>query len=182
MKYDVIGGRPSNAFPGTLTRVDSPYEVVSYQPDPTNPPTRLGDPVVLDGTSGLPRKLLISDFDGTTHALLAPIFGFVVRQYPVTNTTYPPTADTIPGSPATGETLSIARGGYLNVFVTDYQGTPVTVGAPVRVANETSSNLLGSIQASAQGGDATLVATFASAPDVNGFAEIRITGNPLGTV
>ena len=58
MSYDVILGRRSSAFPGDLTRPNSPFEITGKAALSSNPPTVFGNPVALDATTGHIRPII----------------------------------------------------------------------------------------------------------------------------
>lgn len=108
--------------PGRPTQPNEPTQDTSAQPLVSNPPTRWGDPVVLDSSTGQLRPVGASDTS-------ASIFGALIQSKPTTSFVWPPVgyANGLTDVPTTGD-LGVMRKGHIGVRV---QGST----APVRGGN-----------------------------------------------
>lgn len=178
-QYDVIGGRASNAFPGTLLNVNNPHEIDSGIPNAATPPTRYGDPVVYDSVTNTFRPVLGTDTSAT------PIAGFVIKPFPQTSTDWPyGSTPTFPEVPSPTQTLNILREGTIGVYVCNAAAKPPVQGQPVYVqiiayGSGATAIPVGALSAFAEGtagADAFAItgATWAvSGVDANGFGAVR---------
>ena len=145
---------------------------VAAQPDPTNPPSLPGQPVIYDATSGLVRKIIAADGSTT----LASI-GFTARVYPfqqqVTSSNYG-AAGFGAVNLQTGIPIDTIRRGYTIVTVPSGQ-TPLP-GKPVFVWTAASSgaHIQGFCEAVTSAGNTAQLtnAIFHSGVDANGNCEI----------
>ena len=168
-QFDVIAGRTGASAPGTLTRINQPKEVVSGLALSSNPPTRFGDAVVRDSSTGNFRPVGAAD---TT----SNVFGLLVKPYPATSTVWPPVGF---ASEVTGvnpnDTLSILREGYISVQV---QGATAPVeGAAVYVQTTAATGIpVGTFSAVSSASNFALTGAewAVSGVDAQGFGEIRI--------
>ena len=167
-QFDVIAGRPSAAFPGTLTRTNLPHEVISAEPLSTST-VYFGNPVVRDSSTGLIRSFGASD---------TVAFGFAVKAFPTTQAQWPPAGFTFPEQASTTQTMSILREGYIQVQILG-AAAPVQGGVVYAQIVADTGIPVGSLTAVAEGsaGAHSVVlagATWASTGvDSNGFGEIR---------
>ncbi len=120
--------RMGAGIPGGVARIESanivPENILS-----TNPPTRYGDPVAYDPTTGYIRPIIAGD-------TAASVIGFLVRPFPTQSAdpAWPNDPLSNSGTPAIPPTNGIAdvlKAGYINVAVAG--AALATKGSPVYV-------------------------------------------------
>ena len=166
-QFDIIGGRTGSVAPGVLTRVNQPHEVVSGLALSSNAPTRWGDAVVRDASTGQFRPVGASD---------TAIYGLLVKPYPATSLTFLGSsfASEVTGVNA-NDTLNILRDGYIAVQV---QGATAPVqGGVVYVQTTAATGIpVGTFSAVSSASNFALAnAEWAvSGVDAQGVGEVRI--------
>jgi hypothetical protein len=133
-----------SGIPGNVSRVESAI-ITAELVLTTNPPTRYGDPVVLDSATGKVRPFGAGDVS-------TAFYGNIMRPYPTQGaaTGWPNQATEtagVPGTPYPGGICNILKAGYISVVI---NGTALAVkGAPVwvRIAGGTVSQPVGGIEA-----------------------------------
>lgn len=167
MSFDVIQYKAPSVFPGDLTRPTAPFTTESGVGLVSNFPTILGNPVVIDPTTGHYRPVIAAD---TT----ASIAGAVVRVFPTQTATYP-NALIGAGTSSTTDVLTILRDGYIGVAV---KGAAAPVkGDAVYVQTIAGIGLpIGCISAAVDGTNnfVWVGAQFTGGIDANGNSEIHI--------
>ena len=167
-QYDVIGGRPGSAAPGTLTRVNEPHEIVSGLPLASNPPTVFGNAVVRDASTGNFRPVGSAD-------VTANVYGLVVKPFGAqTSTSWPPAGWNTTSTVSATDTLSIGRMGYFAVQV-DGATAPVQGGAVYIQTTAVTGIPVGSFSAVSSADNFQWVGAewAVSGVDSQGFGEIR---------
>ncbi len=168
--------RMGAGIPGGVARIESanivPENILS-----TNPPTRYGDPVAYDPTTGYIRPIIAGD-------TAASVIGFLVRPFPTQSAdpAWPNDPLSNSGTPAIPPTNGIAdvlKAGYINVAVAG--AALATKGSPVyvRVGGATpGTNQIGDIEAAADATPANTIkvpnAYFRGPQDAMGNSEIYV--------
>lgn len=168
--------RMGAGIPGNVSRIES-ANIVPEQVLSTNPPTRYGDPVAYDATTGNIRPIIAGD-------TAASVIGFLVRPYPTQSSdpTWPndPLSSTgTPGIPRNTGIQDVLKAGYISVAV---MGTTLAAkGGPVfvRVGGATpGTNLIGDIEAAADATPANTIkvpnAYFRGPQDAAGNCEVYV--------
>lgn len=128
----------------------------------TNPPTFLGQAVMIDATSGQVRAPNSGD---------TGVYGFLVRAYPVQENTQTPALGS--AAPPTSGACSVLKKGYMSVTL--QSGTAVKDGKVyVSVAGSGGDALGGVYVATGAGRVALLNAYFTGPADANGITEIAV--------
>jgi len=167
--------RMGAGFPGDVNRTH-PVSIEPMQLDATNPPTFFGQPVVLDGTSHNPRKLLAGD------TALTSIEGVIVRPYPTqqaqASTDFAP-ATFNSGGPNKTIVQDVMRWGYINVVLGNGAITGAVRGGAVFIwcAASSGNHVQGGFETAASGGNTMALDgrfTYRAVQDANGITELCI--------
>lgn len=159
-------------FPGDVNRTH-PASIEPSLTNQTNPPTRYGDPVIVDAATNSIRKLIATD---TT---VTKIYGALVRPFPIQAAS----SSGNYGAQGLGAAVppvgvqvvqDVLRYGYILASVV---GTP-TKNGPVYVwiAANSGNHVQGGFEAAANGGNTVAIsnAYFNGPPDASGTTEVVI--------
>ena len=165
--------RMGAGFAGDVNRTH-PASIEPTLLNQTNPPTRYGDPVIVNTADGTVRRLIATD------TAVTRIYGVLVRPFPTQQTTSSGNYGAAPlgdAAPPTGVQVvqDTLRLGYI---LSKVVGTPTKDGAVfVWIAATSGNNIQGGFQAAASGGNTVAItnARFNGPPDANGVTEVVVS-------
>ena len=164
--------RMGAGFAGDVNRTH-PASIEPVLTNQTNPPTRYGDPVVVDTATNTVRKLLSTDTAVTV------IYGILVRPFPIQAASSAGNygAASIGNAvPPVGVQVvqDVLREGY---GLTQVVGTPTKYGAVfIWIAAASGAHVSGGFEAAASGGNTIAItnARFNGPPDASGVTEVQV--------
>jgi len=157
--------RMGAGFAGDINRTH-PFDVVPGLMNATNPATRYGNALLVDGATSSYRTPLVGDVAVTT------IHGILVRPYPTQQSSTSQALGS--GVPPTSGIIDVFKAGLIMVNVV---GSPLLRGAAfVWAAASGGGHIQGGFEAAATGGSTMAItnAYFNGPPDANGIAELRL--------
>ena len=163
--------RMSSGFPGDVNRFH-PASILPGLANTTNPPAAYGGPVIVNTADSTIRGIIAADGSATP----GPVFGFLVRPFPIQQQSGGMAAAIGTATPPTTGVIDVLREGYVMAKLP--AGSTVTKYGTVYVwaAVSAGNHVQGQLEPSANGTNTLTInnAYFLGPADANGNVEIEI--------